>query len=70
MTALGVTEPALQPRAHAFIGQVIALASGLLAGGAAYERDGSVYFSGAATARQAASTAMPHSGCRPIRRPA
>ena len=53
MTALGVTEPALQPRAHAFIGQVIALASGLLAGGAAYERDGSVYFSGAATARQA-----------------
>jgi cysteinyl-tRNA synthetase len=53
MTALGVTEPALQPRAHAFIGQVIALASGLLARGAAYERDGSVYFSGAATARQA-----------------
>ncbi|HSZ99712.1 MAG TPA: class I tRNA ligase family protein [Streptosporangiaceae bacterium] len=53
MSALGVTEPALQPRAHAFIGQVIALASGLLARGAAYERDGSVYFSGAATARQA-----------------
>jgi cysteinyl-tRNA synthetase len=51
MAALGVTEPALQPRAHAFIGQVIALATGLLARGAAYERDGSVYFSGAATAR-------------------
>jgi len=53
MTALGVTEPALQPRAHAFIGQVIALATGLLASGAAYQRDGSVYFSGDATARQA-----------------
>jgi cysteinyl-tRNA synthetase len=53
MAALGVTEPALQPRAHVFIGQVIALASGLLARGAGYERGGSVYFSGAATARQA-----------------
>ena len=50
MAALGVAEPTLQPRAHAFIGQVIALATGLLARGAAYERDGSVYFSGAATA--------------------
>ncbi len=53
MAALGVAEPTLQPRAHAFIGQVIALATGLLARGDAYERDGSVYFSGAATARQA-----------------
>jgi cysteinyl-tRNA synthetase len=52
MAALGVAEPALQPRAHAFIGQVVALAAGLLARGAAYERDGSVYFSGAATARE------------------
>ncbi len=52
MAALGVTEPALQPRAHAFIGQVIALAAGLLALGAAYERNGTVYFAGAATARQ------------------
>jgi cysteinyl-tRNA synthetase len=52
MAALGVTEPALQPRAHAFIGQVIALATGLLARGAGYERDGSVYFSGAVTARE------------------
>ena len=50
MAALGVAEPTLQPRAHAFIGQVIALATGLLARGAAYERGGSVYFSGAATA--------------------
>jgi cysteinyl-tRNA synthetase len=51
MAALGVAQPALQPRAHAFIGQVIALATGLLARGTAYERGGSVYFSGAATAR-------------------
>jgi cysteinyl-tRNA synthetase len=50
MAALGVTEPALQPRAHTFIGQVIALATGLLARGDAYRRDGSVYFPGAATA--------------------
>jgi cysteinyl-tRNA synthetase len=50
MAALGVTEPTLQPRAHTFIGQVIALATGLLARGDAYRRDGSVYFSGAATA--------------------
>jgi len=51
MAALGVSEPALQPRAHTFIGQVIALATGLLARGDAYLRDGSVYFSGAATAQ-------------------
>ena len=47
MAALGVRPPALQPRAHVYIGQVIALAAGLLARGAAYERDGQVYFRGA-----------------------
>lgn len=52
MAALGVRPPALQPRAHAYIGQVIALAAGLLARGVAYERDGQVYFRGAAAARQ------------------
>jgi cysteinyl-tRNA synthetase len=52
MAALGVTEPALQPRAHTFIGQVIALGTGLLARGAAYRQGGSVYFSGAAAASQ------------------
>ncbi len=51
MAALGVSEPALQPRAHAFVGQVITLAAGLLARGSAYERDGSVYFAGGDTAR-------------------
>jgi cysteinyl-tRNA synthetase len=35
MAALGVGQPALQPRAHAYIGQVIALAAGLLERGAA-----------------------------------
>jgi L-cysteine:1D-myo-inositol 2-amino-2-deoxy-alpha-D-glucopyranoside ligase len=53
MAALGVAQPAIQPRAHAYIGQVIALAAGLLAQGAAYERDGHVYFRGAGTAARA-----------------
>ena len=47
MTALGVGRPALEPRAHVYIPQVIALAAGLLDRGAAYERDGQVYFRGA-----------------------
>ena len=53
MAALGVRPPALQPRAHAFIGQVIALASGLLARGAAYQRAGRVYFRGRGVAAAA-----------------
>jgi len=53
MTALGVGRPAQEPRAHAFIPQVIGLAAGLLARGAAYQRDGRVYFRGAAAARRA-----------------
>jgi cysteinyl-tRNA synthetase len=50
MTALGVAEPAMGPRAHAYISQVIALTTGLLARGDAYQRQGSIYFTGAATA--------------------
>ncbi len=53
MAALGVRAPALQPRAHVFIAQVIALASGLLARGAAYHRAGRVYFRGAGVAAAA-----------------
>jgi cysteinyl-tRNA synthetase len=53
MAALGVGQPALQPRAHAYIGQVIALAAGLLEREAAYQRGGQVYFRGAAAARAA-----------------
>jgi len=50
MTALGVGRPAMEPRAHVYIGQVIALAAGLIDRGAAYERDGQVYFRGAEVA--------------------
>jgi cysteinyl-tRNA synthetase len=53
MAALGVRPPTVQPRAHAYIGQVIALAAGLLARDAAYQRDGHVYFRGAAVAPRA-----------------
>ena len=53
MAALGVGPPSAVPRAHAYIGQFIALAAGLLAKGAAYERDGRVYFRGAAVAHRA-----------------
>jgi cysteinyl-tRNA synthetase len=53
MAALGVRQPALQPRAHAYIGQVIELAAGLLGRGAAYQRDGQVYFRGAGVAPRA-----------------
>jgi cysteinyl-tRNA synthetase len=53
MAALGVRTPALQPRAHAYVGQVIELAAGLLARGAAYQRDGRVYFRGAPAVQRA-----------------
>jgi cysteinyl-tRNA synthetase len=53
MTALGVARPSFEPRAHAFIGQVISLAAGLLDRGAAYQRDGHVFFRGADVVRGA-----------------
>jgi cysteinyl-tRNA synthetase len=53
LAGLRVGVPAIQPRAHAHVGQVVALAAGLLARDAAYERAGSVYFRGAAAARDA-----------------
>jgi len=53
MAALGVRPPALQPRAHAYVNQVIELAAGLLAREAAYQRDGRVYFRGVESARRA-----------------
>jgi cysteinyl-tRNA synthetase len=46
MAALSVRPPQHEPRAHRYIEQVIGLASGLLAAGAAYARGGSVYFRG------------------------
>jgi cysteinyl-tRNA synthetase len=60
MTALGVARPSMEPRAHAYIGQVIALAAGLLDRDAAYERDGRVYFRGSAVvSRAVAAGAVP-----------
>jgi cysteinyl-tRNA synthetase len=60
MTALGVGRPSMEPRAHAYIGQVIALAAGLLDRGSAYERDGRVYFRGRFVASRAvAAQAVP-----------
>ena len=56
MTALGVREPQFAPRARRNVGQVIRLAEGLLASGAAYLRDGSVYFRGEAVAANAGLT--------------
>jgi len=56
MTALGVREPQSAPRARRNVGQVIRLASALLEADAAYLRDGSVYFRGAATATAAGLT--------------
>src|ERR1035441_948721 len=53
MAALGGRQPAVAPRAHAYIGQVIELAAGLLARDAAYQRDGQVYFRGAAVSSRA-----------------
>jgi cysteinyl-tRNA synthetase len=47
MTALRVARPDHEPRARHHVDHVIALASGLLAAGAAYLRKGSVYFPGA-----------------------
>ena len=48
MAALGVRRPAHEPRARTYVPQVLALAEALLAKGAAYVADGSVYFHGAA----------------------
>jgi cysteinyl-tRNA synthetase len=46
MAALGVHSPVHEPRAHRYVPHVIRLAAGLLAAGAAYESQGSVYFRG------------------------
>jgi L-cysteine:1D-myo-inositol 2-amino-2-deoxy-alpha-D-glucopyranoside ligase len=46
MAALNVRDVQHEPRAHRYVDQVIRLAGGLLAAGAAYARHGSVYFRG------------------------
>ena len=47
MAALGVRRPAHEPRAHNHVGNVVTLAAALLGSGAAYVRDGTVWFRGA-----------------------
>ncbi len=47
MAALGVVRPTFEPRSRDYVDEVIALALELVDRGAAYERDGSVYFRGA-----------------------
>lgn len=53
MSALKVREPQFSPRARRNISQVIRLGEMLIGNGAAYVRDGSVYFRGASTAADA-----------------
>ena len=53
MDALGVRRPAHEPRAHAFVPQVLALAAALLEVGAAYEAGGNVFLRGAGVAEAA-----------------
>ena len=53
MAALGVRRPAHEPRAHVHVGQVVELAAALIARGAAYHRDGTVWFRGAGIAEAA-----------------
>jgi cysteinyl-tRNA synthetase len=52
MDALGVRAVTHEPRARRYVGQVIRLSSGLLAVGAAYERQGNVYFRGEPAVRR------------------
>lgn len=53
LTALSVRPVRHEPRAHRYVEHVIRLASGLMAIGSAYERDGSVYFRGPDVAARA-----------------
>src|SRR4051812_289409 len=53
MAALHVHRPTVAPRARHHVGSVQQLAAALLAAGAAYERDGAVYFRGAGVAGRA-----------------
>jgi cysteinyl-tRNA synthetase len=71
MAALHVRPPTSAPHARHHIGHVVRLASALLAAGAAYERDGHVYFRGAhvpdtaGVAREDASMLSSEYGDRP-----
>lgn len=56
MAALGVRAPDHEPHAHRYVGAVIRLSSALVDTGAAYVRDGGVYFSGREVAAGAGLT--------------
>jgi cysteinyl-tRNA synthetase len=56
MAALGVRPPTFAPRVHQHVDDVITLATVLLERGAAYERDGTVWFHGADVAGRAGLT--------------
>ena len=53
MAALGVRRPTHEPRAHNHVAQVVTLAAALLELGAAYVRDGAVWFRGEGVAERA-----------------
>jgi cysteinyl-tRNA synthetase len=53
MEELGIARPAYEPRSHDHVDEVVLLAAELVARGAAYVRDGSVYFRGAAVHEEA-----------------
>jgi cysteinyl-tRNA synthetase len=53
MAALHVRSPEHEPRAHRYVAQVIRLAAGLIDVGAAYIREGSVFFQGPGVAGRA-----------------
>jgi cysteinyl-tRNA synthetase len=46
MAALRAVRPTYEPQSHNYVAEVVTLAAGLLAAGAAYARDGAVYFRG------------------------
>ncbi|MGD9989437.1 class I tRNA ligase family protein [Pseudonocardia sp.] len=53
MDALGVRRPTHEPRAHVHVAQVASLAAALIERGAAYHRDGTVWFRGAGVRERA-----------------
>ena len=53
MRELRVGHPTFEPQAHVYVDEVVALASALLEAGAAYEREGAVYFRGAGVVERA-----------------
>lgn len=53
MASLSVTRPTYEPKSHDYVDEVVALAAALVASGAAYARDGSVWFRSAGVAERA-----------------